>query len=85
MCGWITSGLMKSSKRKQKLYIKFLKTKSFNNEKIYKEYKNIFEKILFYNGGNKLLDKRQNLGESSTSYNREQNILGQLRKTVFFY
>ena len=41
---WITKGLKKSSKRKQKLYVKFLKTKSFKAEKKYKTYKNIFEK-----------------------------------------
>ena len=42
---WITSGLIKLSKHKQKLYVKFLKTKSFENEKKYKDYKNLFEKI----------------------------------------
>ena len=36
---------MKSSKYKQKLYVKFLKTKSFENDKKYKDYKNLFEKI----------------------------------------
>ena len=30
---WITKGIKKSSKRKQKLYEKFLKKKSSNNEK----------------------------------------------------
>jgi hypothetical protein len=42
---WITKGLKKSSKIKQKLYIKYLKTKSSANEKIYKNYKHLFEKI----------------------------------------
>ena len=42
---WITKGIKKSSKRKQKLYEKFLKKKSPNNEKEYKDYKQLFEKI----------------------------------------
>ena len=36
---------MKSSKQKQKLYIKFLKNKSIQNEQIYKNYKHLFEKL----------------------------------------
>ena len=44
---WITKGLKKSSKRKQKLYVKFLKTKSFKAEKKYKTYKNLFEKLKY--------------------------------------
>ena len=42
---WITIGLRKSSKRKQRLYEKFLKKRTLDNEKIYKDYKNLFEKI----------------------------------------
>ena len=42
---WITKGLTKSSKQKQKLYIKFLKKRSKINESNYKNYKNLFEKI----------------------------------------
>ena len=44
---WITKGLAKSSKQKQKLYIKYLKSKTFNNEQKYKSYKNLFERIKF--------------------------------------
>ena len=32
---WISKALKKSSKKKQKLYIKFLKTKTFENYKSY--------------------------------------------------
>ena len=32
-------------KRKEKLYIKFLKNKSIRNEQIYKNYKHLFEKL----------------------------------------
>ena len=44
---WITKGLAKSSRQKQKLYIKFLKRKTFNNEQKYKHYKNLFEILKF--------------------------------------
>ena len=42
---WITKGLKKSSKQKQKLYIKFLKHPSYKNEMTYKTYKDLFEKM----------------------------------------
>ena len=42
---WINKGLKKSSKRKQRLYIKFLKTKTLEDESKYKYYKSLFEKI----------------------------------------
>ena len=42
---WMTKGLIKSSKQKQKLYEKYLKRKTYTNETNYKTYKNLFEKI----------------------------------------
>ena len=42
---WFSKGLKKSSKTKQKLYIKFLKNKSAESEKKYKNYRNFFEKL----------------------------------------
>ena len=42
---WITKGIKKSSKRKQKLYGIFFKQRSPNNEKEYKDHKQLFEKI----------------------------------------
>ena len=42
---WITKGIKKSSKRKQKLYEKFLKKRNAFNETAYKTYKNLFEAI----------------------------------------
>ena len=42
---WITKGIAKSSKRKQKLYEKFLKNLFNQNEKIYKDYRKLFETI----------------------------------------
>ena len=42
---WITKGIRKSSKRKQRLHEKYLKIRSKENEKTYKTYKNLFERI----------------------------------------
>ena len=42
---WITRSIKKSSKRKQKLYEKFLKHRTILNEEKYKAYKNLFESI----------------------------------------
>ena len=42
---WISKRLEKFSKKKQKLYIKFLKTKTLEDEFKYKNYKSIFEKL----------------------------------------
>ena len=42
---WITRGLKKSSKRKQRLYDKLLKRRNGKNEKVYKMYKSLFEKL----------------------------------------
>ena len=43
---WIGKGLKKSSKKKQKLYIKFLKTKTLEDEFKYKTYKSLCEKLI---------------------------------------
>ena len=40
---WITKGIKKSSKRKQKLHEKFLKNRNEKNEKLYKSDKSLFE------------------------------------------
>ena len=42
---WITRGIIKSSKRKQKLYEKFLKQRTNRNEVNYKTYKRLFESV----------------------------------------
>ena len=42
---WITRGLKKSSKRKQRLYEKLLERRNDKNEKAYKLYKNLLEKL----------------------------------------
>ena len=42
---WITNDIAKSSKRKQKLYEKFLKHRTPIDEANYKAYKNLFKTI----------------------------------------
>ena len=42
---YISKGLKKSSKAKQRLYIKFLKTKTLQDESKYKNYKSLFQKL----------------------------------------
>ena len=42
---WITTALCKSSKKKSKLYKKWLQTKDHRDETKYKEYKRIFRKV----------------------------------------
>ena len=42
---WITNGLKKSSKRKQKLNIRYLKSRSDSALQAYKSYKSLFEKL----------------------------------------
>ena len=42
---WITKGIAKSSKRKQKLYEKYLENCNHQNLATYKTYKNLFETI----------------------------------------
>ena len=43
---WITAGIKKSSKRKQRLYTKFLLNRNQKNETEYKNYKKLFESII---------------------------------------
>ena len=42
---WITKDITKSSKKKQKLYERFLKKRTPLNERKYKNYKNLFKTI----------------------------------------
>ena len=44
-CPWINLGIRKASKRKQRLYEKFLKTRNDKSEAEYKAHKNMFEII----------------------------------------
>ena len=42
---WFSNGLKKSSKTREKLYIKISKNESAKSEEKYKNYKNLFEKL----------------------------------------
>ena len=42
---WMTKGLVKSSKKKQRLYEKFLKNRNSEKELNYKQYKTLFESL----------------------------------------
>ena len=42
---WISKGLKKSSKTKQRLCIKFIKSKTLEDESKYKNYNSLFEKL----------------------------------------
>ena len=53
----MTKGLQKSSKKKQKLYDKSLKSKTNENEKKYKTYKFLFEILKEKSKKNLLLEK----------------------------
>ena len=52
---WLIPGFLKSSKKRQRLYAKFLKSKTLTNERNYKAYKNLFEKIKFKSKKNSIL------------------------------
>ena len=43
---WITKGIKKSSRKKQRLYEKFLKNKTKTRLETYNHYKTFFEKML---------------------------------------
>ena len=42
---WITKGIKESSKKKRRLYSKFLKKRNEKTKKVYQDYKNLFESI----------------------------------------
>ena len=66
---WITKGLIKSSKQKQRLYIKFLKSRTKENETNYKTYKNLFEIL-------KKKSKKNYYSELLAKYKNDAKILG---------
>lgn len=80
---WMSKGLKKSSKRKQKLYIKYLKKKSAKAELEYKTYKNMFEKMkqkakkLYYRN---LLNLHKN--DSKKIWNTMKEITGKSKSNL---
>ena len=60
---WMSKGLKKSSKQKQRLNVKFLKKKTTEAEGTYKDNKHLFEKLKIkakHQYYSKLLDKYKN-------------------------
>ena len=76
----MTRGLLKSSKKKQRLYDKFLKRKTFENETRYKAYKNVFEstkkksKINYYSQSLK-----KSLGNAKETWNIIKEVTGKAK------
>ena len=54
---WITKGIAKPSKRKQKFYEKYLKRKTNETETSYKMYKNLFESMKWRSKQNNYSEK----------------------------
>ena len=72
---WMPKRLQKSSKRKQKLYNKFLKSKTNKNEKKYKTYKYLFEilkekskKLYYLRKLGSCKQYEENIGHDKRSY-----------------
>ena len=68
----MTAGLLKSPKRKQKLYNAFLKKRNFNNEKKYKAYKKLFEKTKNMSKRNYYTDQFQKYQNNIKLFKKKQ-------------
>ena len=79
---WITKGIKKLSKRKQKLYKKFLKNENEKNEKLYKSYKSLFESVkrnskrIYYSS--KILEFKSN---AKKTWGAMKELIGKARNT----
>ena len=72
---WITKGFEKSFKCKQKLYEKFLKHRCIQNEKIYKDYRKLFETIT-------MKSKRKCYSEKLLQFQGDSNKIWRIMKEV---
>ncbi|XP_065664776.1 uncharacterized protein LOC136086406 [Hydra vulgaris] len=76
-CPWITKGIKKSSKKKQKLHIKYLKNRNEANLNVYKQYKNLFEKIKKNSKKNYYSNKIKNTnGDIKKTWDIMKEIIG---------
>ena len=79
---WITKGIRKSSKKKQKLYENFLKKRTKQSETEYKVYKNMFESIKhkskksYYS--QKIIEYKDN---AKKTWNVMKELIGKTRKS----
>ena len=75
---WITKGIVKSSKKKQKLYEKFLNNRTPKKEETHKTYKNLFETIKTRSKKKFYLEKLQKFkGDAKKTWSFIKAILGQ--------
>ena len=76
-CQWMTKGLLISSKKKQRLYEKFLKNKTLDNERNYKNYKKIFEKTKKKSKMNHYSSLiKENIGNSKKTWDVIKEVTG---------
>ena len=75
--------IAKSSKPKQKLYEKFLKNRSIQNEKIYKDYRKLFETITMKSKWKYYSEKLQEFqGDTKKTW---RIMKGVIRKSKFIH
>ena len=72
---WINKGLNKSSITKQRLYLKFLKTKTLEDESKYKNYKSLFKK-------QRKKDERANFSKLVHKYKTDSKRTWQVMKDI---
>ena len=74
---WITKGIAQLSKKKQRLYEKFLKNRSPKNEETYKTHKNLFETITRRSNKKFYSETLQNIkGNAKKTWSVMKEILG---------
>ena len=73
---WITKGILKSSKIKQRLYCKFLKKRTLLNETNYKSYKRLFESVLKRSKKNYYSEKLNKNNNTQNTWNIIKEVIG---------
>ncbi|XP_065672061.1 uncharacterized protein LOC136089894 [Hydra vulgaris] len=73
---WITNGIPKSSKIKQRLYCKFLKKRTLVNETTYKSYKRLFESVLKRSKKNYYSEKLKKNNSTQKTWNIIKEVIG---------
>ena len=80
---WMSKNMRKSSKQKQKFYIKFIKSKNPEDELIYKNYESLVEKLrkkskqIYYSN---LLEKRKWQNDAKQRWQILKEITGKVQK-----
>ncbi|XP_065667861.1 uncharacterized protein LOC136088125 [Hydra vulgaris] len=73
---WITKGILKSSKIKQRIYCKFLKKRTLVNETTYKSYKRLFESVLKRSKKNYYSEKLKKNNSTQKTWNIIKEVIG---------